>query len=370
MSSLIINYTKLLKENGKDIENFSKKIHPVPNSNTGKSEIYVILFLNNGDKISKNIKELNNIIILHYYFVKVNHNNKLCKINDKSTEKISEILECLKSKFKNFSIMCYLDIHKDDFKDKLNMFTTNRFTEPIIIQDKMCLVHCEKNCDIDYIKEKVEYALTQYFNNSKSCELECRFSEQCLNYLKQICYTHNNEVGGEMYISKIENGICIIDVLFKNTILGSEDAVQIPKLRINYHSHPKKAYKTYGVKYGWPSATDFMGFFELRNNTIFHCVTSLEGIYIMYFNDFWNDKLNTIPDTFIKKYDFDKHTDDYGPDIVVKKMNRVKYKNHPVINVKLLKWEENNPDFKISFKKCQNSCSISQQMFINYKKTL
>jgi hypothetical protein len=369
--SLILNYTKLLRENNKDIQNFSKKIHPIPHSNTGKSQIYVILFLNNSDKISKNIKQLNDITILDYYFIKVNHKNKLCKINDKSTKKLPKILECLKSKFNNFSIMCYLDIHKDDFKDKLNIFTNNRFTEPIIIEDKMCLTHCEKNCDIIYIKEKVEYALTQYFNNSKSCELQCKFSQQCLKYLKQICYTNDNEVGGEMYISKIENGICIIDVLQNKTILGTKDSVQIPRIRINFHSHPKKAYETYGVKYGWPSATDFNGFFDLRNDTIFHCVTTLEGIYIMYFNEFWNDKLNSIPKKFINKnYDFNNHRDDYGVDIVLEKINNVKYKNHPVINVKLLKWEENNPYFKIFFKKCQNSCSISQQMFVNYKKTL
>jgi hypothetical protein len=371
MSCLLVNYSNLMKQNKKNIENFLKKIQAVPTSNTGKSIIYIILFVNNTDVICKNIKQLNKLDILNYYFVKINHNNKLCKINEKCTGQLPSVLKSLKNKFKGFSVMCYLDIYGNNFKSNLDIFINNGFREPIIIENKMCLVHSEKESDITYIKEKIEYALSQYNNSSKNCELNCRFSKNCIDYLKEVCYKYDNEIGGEMYISEIKNGVCIIDIFKEKIITGSNDNIELPKLRMNFHSHPKKAYVNYNVKYGWPSYTDFIGFFQLRNHTIFHCITTLEGIYIMYFNEFWNNNLNTIERKFIKEnYDFNNESEDDGPDKVVEKINNVKYKNHPVINVKLLKWEKNNFDFKISFKKCQNSCPISQQMFDNYKKTL
>jgi len=141
---------------------------------------------------------------------------------------------------------------------------------------------------------------------------------------------------------------------------------------MNFHSHPKNTYKIYNVKYAWPSKVDFLGFYKLRNDTIFHCVSSLEGIYIMHFNEYWGDKLETIPESVIKKYDFDDHRDDNKKNLleVLQKMNNIKYKGYPVINLKFLEWNKASSVFEIAFQKSQNSCPVSQKMFNIYKKTL
>jgi len=370
MSSILLNYTHLQKTN--QLESFEKSISPIPNSNTGKSEIHIIVILNEKDKLSlkksKNINLLNSINILQYYFVKVNTDKKLCKINDKSSENTSLILNVLKKNLKGFSIMCYLDIKKDNFKNILNIFIQHQFTEPIIIQDKLCLVHCERHCKTSCITEKVEYALKEYQNPSKSCKLKCKFSPECTKYLKNIC-NKQFEMGGELYISKMEKDTCIIDVEKNNIVNGTQDSIKIPKIRINFHSHPKAAYKTYNVKYAWPSKIDFQGFFNLRNDTIFHCVSTVEGIYIMYFNEYWNYNLDIDDNIIGKIYNFDDHRD-VDPKIVVNKMNNVKHKGYSIINVIFLDWENSLNIFELSFRKFQNSCPISQQMFSNYKKTL
>jgi hypothetical protein len=370
----LLNYTKLEKQYGKDILPFSEKISPVPTSNTGKSEIYIILTLNKADvlelKRNKNIKLLNNINIINYYFVKVNKVKKLCKINDNSSNNLSLVLNCLKRELKGFSIMCYLDIQNDNFKNNLNIFTDNNFTEPIVIQNKLCLVLDENQAD-SYIKEKINYAIQQFQNPSFACILKCKFSRNCLEYLKKIC-EEEVEIGGEFYISKLKENISTLDIVKNVVVKGTKDGIKIPRIRMNFHSHPKNTYKIYNVNYAWPSKVDFLGFYRLRFDTIFHCVTSLEGIYIMHFNEYWGDKLESIPESIIKKYDFDDYRDENKEDFleVLNKMNNVKYKGHPVINVKFLKWDTPEDIFEISFQKSQNSCPISQKMFDNYKKTL
>ena len=141
----------------------------------------------------------------------------------------------------------------------------------------------------------------------------------------------------------------IIDVNKDSVKSGEEEAVSVSATRYNFHSHPEEAYIRHSVDNAWPSLTDYIGYFKLGNNTIFHCIASLEGVYILSFSPYWVKRLNELNEKIIKKkYDIESE-DDYTPSQYVKKVNEILYKNQPIFNLKYFPWKKANTPFEISF---------------------
>lgn len=215
------------------------------------------------------------------------------------------------------------------------------------------------------------YVLQQYKNNSDNCNIHAKFSDKAIKFLKGTSHrghTKNKdrtvtqkELGGELYVSKIvkpnNDYIFIIDVNEKNVKPGAEEEVSVSATKYNFHSHPKEAYEKHRVEKAWPSLSDFMGYLQLGNRTIFHCVATLEGIYVMSFGDYWVNRLKDVKKDFVKKNYRIERDIDKTPFEYVKQVNNLKYKNYPIFVVKFLPWgTATKTIFSINYKKNGLSC--------------
>jgi len=224
-----------------------------------------------------------------------------------------------------------------------------------------------------------KYVLKQYkTHGGKGCSVFSRFSEDALKFLNDSCYngyTENKdgsssqkEIGGVLRVIKIEKGedesdnIFVIGVDKKRIEYGIEEEIDLDPTRYNFHSHPKSAYVKHNVTTAWPSVTDFLGYLGLGNSTIFHCVVSLEGIYIISFSDYWvkriTEKENSEMINFIKKNLDLKYSNSMSPFQFAKKVNHILYKNHPIFIVKFLPWgNEVRTVFSVSYAGTKSSKS-------------
>jgi hypothetical protein len=131
----------------------------------------------------------------------------------------------------------------------------------------------------------------------KVCSRKICFDDETLNklrYLSDYNYNHdkdynrieNKEVSGKL-IAKKENGnyILHLDEKFNLKNLQAHEAEFIDS-HYNFHTHPLEAYLYHNCDLGWPSKDDFVTFLDgfLNYNVIFHCVATVEGLYIMSIN--------------------------------------------------------------------------------------
>ena len=153
----------------------------------------------------------------------------------------------------------------------------------------------------------------------------------------------------------------------KSVKIGDEEEVDAVWSRYNFHTHPKKAYENHGVVRGWPSSQDFVGFLELDNETIFHTVVTLEGIYIISLSSEWKGKLKDINKKYISKhYDID-HESQITFDQYIDKINAKKYKGSQLFDVIFLTWKKASETFPVYFAKTKDKCLATEEVFKMYK---
>jgi hypothetical protein len=180
------------------------------------------------------------------------------------------------------------------------------------------------------------------------------------------------ELTGELYVKEVvkdTNGFVYIIDINKNSITsGEEENVNVSPTRYNFHSHPHEAYVRHSVDKAWPSQTDYLGYHKLGQNTIFHCVATLEGVYILSFGAYWGSHLKDVSRSFIgKHYDID-HKEKYTPEEYVEKINSIMYKGKPIYELRYFPWEKAGSVFEAYFPQINSSCLMSQKIVENYNK--
>jgi hypothetical protein len=230
---------------------------------------------------------------------------------------------------------------------------------------------------IKYSKEDVKNKLKHLLEESikSNCSIQARFSSKTIKYLKNINQSNNTsvELAGKLVISKVlnDNGKIVFELSGdpKSVIFGKDEEVDAVIGVFNFHTHPCKAYLNNKVTNGWPSVQDYLGFLELKGDTVFHAVITLEGIYIISFGDNWYNNINKISTNFIKKhYDID-HKINISFDQYVNLINNIKYKGSELFIVKYMHWDNATKIFPIFFGKKMGNCVISDTfMKIFYKK--
>lgn len=319
------------------------------------------------------------------------YNRKDCQICLKNNREIKGICKQLSEQLPpTTTIWIDIPLECPDFASKIKNYIECGFTRPYItnkmpfINPKgICMALSKKNKEHMHVNthktiSNCIYILQQYRNDSDSCNMHAKFSPKAIKYLKKTSHrghTKNKdstvtqkELGGELYISKIEKPnsdyVFIVDVNEKNVKSGEEEAVSVSATKYNFHSHPKEAYDKHRVKKAWPSLSDFLGYLQLGNRTIFHCVATLEGIYIMSFSEYWVNRLNKINKKFVEKNFRIERNTSLTPFQYVKKVNNIKYKNQPIFVVKFLPWgTATKTIFSINYKKNGLSCEA-----ISYEK--
>lgn len=239
-------------------------------------------------------------------------------------------------------------------------------------------IHIEK-VDLMSSKNIIEYIESQ--RHAKQCVIYAKFTPDAISYLyglnnpeitvknKKI---HNRELAGTLKVSNVikDNGKIIFELSGDPSYVktGIEEEVGAVWGRYNFHTHPHKAYVNHGVKNGWPSAHDYLGFIQLKKHTIFHAVVTLEGIYVISFGPNWSGEIDKIDHKYIiKNYDID-HNKDMTYKQYEDLINTKKYKGgSPLFDVKYFPWDvDTSKEFPIFYFKTGTNCLATDTSFDNH----
>ena len=312
------------------------------------------------------------------YFVIYNEKKKICEIRGhiSDPEHLNDVLDSLITYLPE-DIIVWVGVVS---MDKSNDYIKAGFDNPYI-SDQSPLSHrfgssgvaffkpnkSNKQVDEMTVRNKLQYASQQH---GDICNIYARFTPKSVEYLKQINDPHGaneKELAGALIISKVvKNENKMIFELSpdpKSVKIGDHEEVDAVWSRYNFHTHPKKAYENHGVVRGWPSSQDFVGFLELDNETIFHTVVTLEGIYIISLSSEWKGKLKDINKKYISKhYDID-HESQITFDQYIDKINAKKYKGSQLFVVIFLTWKKASETFPVYFAKTKDKCLATEEVF-------
>lgn len=248
------------------------------------------------------------------------------------------------------------------------------------------LAFYKKNIPLDKVDLVSSKNILEYIESQRpgeQCVVYAKFTPDAISYLHRLNKPavtiknkkiHEKELSGALQVSKVSNvnGKIVFELSGNPETVqsGVEEEVDAVWSRYNFHTHPKKAYVNHGVKNGWPSSQDYLGFIQLKNHTIFHTVVTLEGIYVISFNSEWNGKINKIDHKYVlKHYDVD-HKENLTYEQYVDLINNKKYKGgNPLFVVKYIPWDGNTSEiFPVFYFKTGNNCLATDDSFDYHKK--
>lgn len=402
MPAILIDYDKIVSDKGL----LKQKLPRPPKPNKGfLVGLVIVTTSQNVNRLStfpkgkEKVDYLNSSqfadSIISYTFVMYDLSKGICLLNPDAVNYIAKILPALFSGLTNDTILWIsIDIQDANFMSIVRKLAANGFNSPYVtnmsplrvsIPTSIALVR--HNVPTEKFSEqstlnKVLYAIKEYKKGGKSCSLYAQFSPRALSFLRKaskmgITVNGNGEksqkeLTGELFVSNVRNQgskfIYIIDINEGSVESGDEEDVDVLATRYNFHSHPHQAYVRHRVDKAWPSLTDYLGFLQLGINTIFHCVATLEGVYIMSFGPFWGRRLKTVSKSFIKKHYDINHKEKYTPLEYAHKVNKIHYKGHPIYHVEYMPWGQADKVFDVSYAKIGLSCITTEQGQKSYKK--
>lgn len=341
------------------------------------------------DQFKKSIKE--------QYSVSFNPEKALTLIGIGCLDYIQPILNSFSSGFpKETTIWVCLDIQADNFLSKLTLLANSGFTHPYItnkspdfksITPSVALTRSnyspyDPNTCINSSAtlNSIIHLLEQFKKNDGVCFLFTQFSPDAVKFLNKASHmgrieergkSSQKEITGELYIQDVinKNGVIVyvISVAEESIKSGDEENVDVSATRYNFHSHPKDAYIRHNVEKAWPSSTDYLGYLQLGRSTIFHCVATIEGVYILSFTPHWANRLKSIDKKFVESnYDIN-HSAPLTPEQYVRKVNSILYKGYPIYNVQFFEWKDATAPFKVFFPQIESSCLVSQTVLETHK---
>lgn len=252
----------------------------------------------------------------------------------------------------------------------------------------LCMYRKNNENETDFpkssVKKEIKNTLESYTQNK--CKLNIKFNTDTLLFLRKLCKTGKYLKNGKFVQKEIAGSLLLklneptgneghyYDIIVRkdNLIVGKNEEVSISNSRYNFHSHPEQAYIRHKVSDGHPSGQDFLGYFQAIKiyGTVFHCVISLEGIYIISLQEYWcyNNIYKLSENSIEKKYDIPHNSLKHKS--YMKKVNNISYKKNPLFNVSFLEWDTDDCDkiFHIFSPKIGNNCLISDESYKLYKK--
>lgn len=285
-----------------------------------------------------------------------------------------------------------LDI-KDIPKNVIKCIAKNGFSEIYISKKSILGVELEKDSifivkenryrpnmkkrNVSIISNKLDYALQ--FRDISNCYFYFYIAGKSLKYLKNLTKESGVTLNsGKLSQKEISGGFYIRDsikkdgnIVFKFAVdesllsFNKEEEADITKSRYNFHTHPFQAYIRHKVDIAWPSSSDYSAFLASYQayNTIFHLLSSVEGVYIISFTKEWAERLpnieidNNLYNFISRVYDIpyiNKSPKDYCKMLLSEKFN---HDGYPVFNVQFNSWKDIKV-FKIHFPKLYGNCFI------------
>ena len=213
------------------------------------------------------------------------------------------------------------------------------------------------------------------------CTIKAKFGDKTIKDMRRLCEEpekngdHNEQASSMSAIKGRSSDIYTIEINHDAMIKGDEVGVDIVPGLYNFHTHPRNAYEIYDVKLGWPSGQDYIGFLLafVEDDTIFHAVATLEGIYIISIHQDWflNKKFTKkIGDFISKNYTFSYNKGDTIGGYL-NKINGIKYNDSDrIFIVKFFPWKEAHTEFTISYAKIYDKCFTCEKEKKKFEKKL
>jgi|TARA_B100000902_G_C27276019_1_gene898901 hypothetical protein len=340
-------------------------------------------------------------------YVEYNNNSKICEILtvDFNKEIFPKFLQWISENIPTDSIIvaCLPFECNQDLSQLLLSYIDYGFHNPYIAT-KSPLGRILNNyhvCLIKYINSDknisayndVIYTLEQFCSEDKFCTAKMKLTQSAVNKLaklpvSEITKTKNSdntisqkEVAGNLYIEQInDDTVNIVGVDDDTLFLGSEQGVKIAVGLYNFHSHPEQAYRDNKVKLAWPSEQDYIGYLLAiyEDNTIFHLVVAIEGVWIITLSKYWAPKRSSWNQKDIEKIcKFIDAGDTYSvvwekeSDTVkwyLNRVNGIKYQGHPLFKVYFKSWEDATQEFEVYYTKNNCNCFTKKKDVLNYIK--
>lgn len=376
MPAIVVEYNKIVDKNGNNYRKPVKK----PGTEIGLVVIVpekVLQTLKTIPLGKKRVEYFNSDkftdLVEKYFYVYYNYSKKKVYMIPDIYDRFNELLNALFTGFPQTCQICVeINLRDKNFKEILKQFTGHGFGNPKIEGEILVLSRVNRpssfnNCDTTL------HLIVDMLEQSKkdTCGINAQFSKTAIKFLRRaskIGFTvdrngkkSQKELTGELVVEKVvqKDGkyIYIININEGSVGSGSEEEVDVSPTRYNFHSHPEEAYVRHSVDKAWPSLTDYLGYKILGNRTIFHCVATLEGVYVMSFGNYWVNHLNKISTNFIERnYNID-HKERYTPTQYTEVVNNIKYKGYPIYNVQFIPWENiEGKIFTVNYAKSGDLC--------------
>ena len=417
IQSLLIDYKKIIKPNIQILgQLFSKidMIHEKINCDIKENFEYGLILVVRKDVYTileklpygkDRVEYLNNQnfvdAILSYMYIVYAKKKNLCEItelkmfgnSDKFQQYLEEILRCLTYYIPN-NVYLFIDFpsNGNELSSKMKPYIDLGFKNPCVKNVSHCSIFdnetCRKDCsdrififkknnisedsNFEINEESIKIFLSQYKNDKKYCVFKGIFSHKAMRYLREISQVGSTvnenetisqkEIGGLLKVSSISGGVHVMDVDRRTITHGEEEGVEIYSGLYSFHSHPREAYQRYRAIFGYPSGQDFVGFLfsVLNNNTIFHAVITMEGIYVLSLNEFWTKNMDKIEKFVLKEYmnmTKKKEILYHSVEEYLSKINSIKYDmKEPLFLVQFIGWEEVN-EFEVFYSKIGSNCT-------------
>lgn len=406
-TGLLIDYNNIIKPNRLNL--LVNKISPIPKFDN--NHIGLILIVPNFqidllEKIPKGIGRVNyintntfvNNIEGHAWFI-YNRRKKVCEIMGIYGSLTKYVLNSILSNIPNdVTIWIGIPIENQNILQLVENYTVFGFKNPYMCKISplgyifntfgLCLLKNNNITDPSNVNEVI-YVLTQFLEQEeKNCQMTLKFSPKTLKHLQQMSnigstLNKNNtisqkEIAGSFKLNKVveEDSVFILEINKKSLIYGGEEEVNVVNSLYNFHTHPVEAYKRNGVKLGWPSSQDYIGFLAsaIINGTIFHTVITIEGIYILSINNHWINRIydNKFNKDSIKKFINKEYKikREKGRDVnwYINKVNSISYNKEgfPIFHVQFFTWENASLTFTVSFKKKNTNCFAREKTLKKY----
>lgn len=344
-----------------------------------------------------------------YAYIIYDNTRKICEIVDVDgpVSMLRHVIESILTNLPNDTTL-WVGIDIDDvryskFKNTLRQYEREGFGNPHICNSSplgglrndnngsysLCLL---KQNDLETqdsnISNEVNNVLAQYMNDKKGyCVLTTKLSDKTIKYFRKLSNmgsTMNGdgvitqkEIAGILVTTNVDDSLVYdLDVDKTSIVSGDEEGVNIAGGLYNFHSHPKEAYIRNDVKYGWPSAQDYIGFFSsaVEHDTILHIVVAVEGFYVLSVSSHWVNRKDDVDRSCIefiaKNYDIRyAETDDetHTPVWYVNKINNILYENFPLFVVQYVPWSNASATFSTSYYRNGSNCFARESTFKKYE---
>ena len=395
MASLLIDFNRIIKPN--KLENLLKRVTIPPVSHTSiglvlivsQEEYNELKSLPKGDTrvLYINSNSFVNSIIGHAWFV-YDEEKKICEIIGAEGFVLSNVLKNTLFSIPNDVTLCVrIGLNNKKLSKILKEYIEYSFHDPYISKTSpmgfifydygICLFRKNTIIDIDATND-VKYVLSHLKKEKKGfCKVKVRLSNKAIKYLEQISKMGSTinengiitqkEVAGRLITKKVTNDlIYCLDVDKSSIICGEEEGVDVIGGLYNFHSHPKEAYERNNVKFGWPSAQDYVGFLSstVKYDTILHIVATLEGFYVISLYPDTKAFFDTDTVTFIlKKYDLRcKKSPKHTPSWYISTINNIHYKDKPIFIVQHLSWNKSKECFSVSYLRSGVNCIARESL--------